>query len=509
MAEHILGMGMRESVREIISMGEAQLAKVEGMPRRLVALSGDLDVMADRLEYSGPFTSYTLKFHVENGITEKVDAVLKDYPGLCEASVEDSVYTVKCPATEEGADSEKVDEAVDALSKCIKLKEIWRVHGENFRIDPISVELLFKAMVAYKASDVHLTPGIPPVFRVDNETRNSDIMPPLSAAQIRAMIKDICTTGEWQEFEETHQTSFNYHQVGHGYSRVSAFVKGGAPHCTFRYLPENIPSFEDLHIPAETMKQLAKLHHGLVLVTGMTGSGKTTTVAALVDWINSTKTCHILCIENPVEFVHRNRRSIVSQRNTGKDVRNFNEAVTASLRHDPDVIVIGEMRDPDTIRSAISAAATGHLVISTLHSNTASEVINRIISFFDPVERDLVRLQLRDSIRCIICQRLVPRTGGGRVPALEIMFNDIKAINDSIVLGDTDGIRVGMQQTVSHSFIFEHYLHTLYKEGIVELDMARQHATEVSILDQMVMGTYSVPRLDAIKAAKAAGSGKH
>ena len=221
-----------------------------------------------------------------------------------------------------------------------------------------------------------------------------------------------------------------------------------------------------------------------------------------MDWINTNFTDHIITIENPIEYVHTNKKSIMSQRNLGADVNSFNDAVTGALRHDPDVIFIGEMRDSDTIRSAINAAATGHLVISTLHSNTASEVVNRIVSFFDPVERDLVRLQLRDCLRCVICQRLVPRVSGGRIPALEMLFNDIKPINDGIVEGDTDGIRIGMQQTVSHSFLFEEYLLKLYKTGQVDLEHAQTFTTDQSIFDQMVMGTYSVPRLDSLKALR-------
>jgi twitching motility protein PilT len=194
---------------------------------------------------------------------------------------------------------------------------------------------------------------------------------------------------------------------------------------------------------------------------------------------------------------------MLSQRNTGTDTPTFFDAVTGALRHDPDIIVIGEMRDPDTIRSAISAAATGHLVISTLHSNTAYEVINRIVSFFDPVERDLVKLQIRDCLRCVICQRLVPKIGGGRLPALEVLYNDIKPLNDAILDGDTDGIRVGMQQTVSHSFLFENYLYGMYKKKEISLENAHYWCTDASILDQMLMGTYSVPRLDSLKAASA------
>jgi twitching motility protein PilT len=190
---------------------------------------------------------------------------------------------------------------------------------------------------------------------------------------------------------------------------------------------------------------------------------------------------------------------VVSQRDIGVDVANFHEGVRGALRHDPDVIVIGEMRDPDTIRSAINAAATGHLVISTLHASTASEVVNRIVSFFDPVERDLVKLQLRDALKCIICQRLVPRmTGGGRLPALELMFNDTKHIGDAILAGNTLSIKVGMQQDSSASFIFEKYLFDIAKRSLITAETAREFASDRSIFDQMKLGTYVIPSVDSM-----------
>jgi len=269
---------------------------------------------------------------------------------------------------------------------------------------------------------------------------------------------------------------------------------------TFRYLPEKIPSFEDLNLPVDVLERMAKTERGLFLIVGMTGSGKSTTMAAMSDYINRFRQRHLIFIEHPVEYVHHNNNSIVSQRDVGVDVLDFAEAVRGALRHDPDVIVIGEMRDADTIRAAIAAASTGHLVISTLHSNTASEVINRIVSFFDPVERDLVKLQLRDCIQGIICQRLAPRKGGGRVPTIEVMFNDIKQINDSILAGDTDGIHIGMQQTTSNSFIIEKYIHDLLKKDIIDLEAAMEACTDQSVLEQMRIGTYSIPRLEGLKS---------
>jgi len=504
MAEFIIGTGQTPSVRVIVKMIEEQIRLKEGIPRLIFARTNNMEFEAEREDFSGDFTRWILRMRVPENSLKRILGIVKDNSNVCTTERQQEWLIV---STQENIPSESfphVFEVIDKVCQSITLPEVWKVRGDRYRIDRISPELLFQAMVQYRASDIHLSPGESPLFRVDGDIKHSELMGPLSAVQILDLIHQIIPDRYLPEFEKQSQTSFSYHQSGIGYSRVSAFYKGGAPHCTFRFLPEKIPSFEELNIPKNVMIEIADINHGLVLITGMTGSGKTTTVAAIIDWINSHKSYHILTIENPVEYVHINKKSIISQRGMGDDVLTFNDAVTGALRHDPDVIVIGEMRDPDTIRSAINAAATGHLVISTLHSNTASEVVNRIVSFFDPSERDLVRLQLRDCIKCIICQRLIPRVTGGRLPALEIMYNDIKAITDGILSGDTDLIRVGMQQTVSHSFIFEQYIHKMYKQGLITLENARESVTDRSTLDQLLMGTYSVPRLDSIK-----GKGDH
>ncbi|MGI6460808.1 MAG: type IV pilus twitching motility protein PilT [Candidatus Hydrogenedentales bacterium] len=501
MAEHIVGIGGERSILEAVAIAAEELGVAEGHPKKIKLRADTCEIVAERADYESPFSTFTLRIRSEAISATALQGALAAGASEKYTLTQDEGWQV-LRWQETAAETTEAQQAEDReFASALKLPEVWRIHGADFRVDEISPHLLFQAMVQYKASDVHLFPGAPPVFRVDNKTQESKLIGALSAHQIRALIREIAAERYWEEFERDFQTSFNYHQSGLGYARVSAFTKNSAPHCTFRFLPEKIPSFEELNIPHDTMVELGKLHHGLILITGMTGSGKSTTMAALVDWINANKAVHILCIENPVEYVHVNRKAVVSQRSTGSDVRNFFDAVTGALRHDPDVIVIGEMRDPDTIRAAINAAATGHLVLSTLHSNTASEVINRIVSFFDPVERDLVRLQLRDCIRCVLCQRLVPRIGGGRVPTLEFLFNDIKPITDAIIAGNTDALRIGMQQTVSHSFLFEEYLYKLYKRKIISLENAREFTTDVSVLDQMLMGTYSVPRLDSIKAA--------
>ncbi len=498
MAVFLMGTGAQQSFRGVIGLLEKHLLRTEGVPRRITAWNEDLHLEAERSEFEGPFDHFLIRVPETWPERDALDASIATLSPHGTSHVEEGcVFYTFAPTSPDTAHAAM--EAFDTFAKAMPIPEVWRAEGGKYRLDHISAELLFKAMIQYRASDVHLSPGVRPVFRIDGETRPADIMGPLSAVQILSLIKEISLDDAWNEFIADKQTSFNYHQAGLGYSRVSAFIKSGAPHCTFRYLPETVPSFEELHVPTDTMVKLAELHRGLLLVTGMTGSGKTTTVAALIDWINTTRSSHILTIENPIEFVHSNKKSIISQRNLGMDVKSFFHAVTGALRHDPDVILIGEMRDPDTIRSAINAAATGHLVISTLHANTAAEVVNRVLSFFDPIERDLVKLQLRDCLQCVICQRLVPKIGGGRIPALEMMLNDVKAVADGIMEGSTDHIRIGMQQSVSHSFLFEHYLFNLFNQKQISLERAQEFATEKSMFDQIRMGTYAVPRLEGVR----------
>ncbi len=507
MAEFVLGTGVVTDLREVINKISSHLERTEGIPRRVIAKSRTMEIIADRADYQGNYTEFKFCMSQDNEVCEALLHSVAGHEASCNSSRDNGHVVITCESKSE--DDQEFETVMAAISQAAPWPEVWRGQGDKYRVDHISPELLFKAMMQYRASDVHLSPGVSPVFRIDGDTRSSEILEPLSAIQISSLIEEIAPTIYWEEFLKHKQTSFNYHQVGMGYSRVSAFIKSEAPHCTFRFLPEVIPSFEDLNVPEKTMISLAELHRGLLLVTGMTGSGKTTTVAALIDWINSHRATHILTIENPIEYVHTNKKAIISQRNLGSDVETFNDAITGALRHDPDVILIGEMRDSDTIKSAISAAATGHLVISTLHSNTAAEVVNRILSFFDPVERDLVKVQLRDCLKCVICQRLVPKIGGGRVPALELMLNDIKPISDGIKDGYTDLIRIGMQQSVSHSFVFEKYLHNLWKNEIIDLKHARENATDESIFNQMQMGTYSIPRLESIKHDKSSVHGSH
>lgn len=494
MPEKVLGLGQQKSLAKVLESAVSEFLKYEGAPRRINAKSGRVVVVAERDEFEGDFERFELRVQTEKKEREKLKEVLAPFGNKVEVSDDEDWQVFKMPP-EGDTDYASARDAVDAILRVVGLPEVWRFEPDRFANDMVSVELLFRALIQYKSSDIHLSPGQKPIFRIDNKTRVSDLLPPLSAPQILNLIRDLSPKRDWEEFLEKQQNSFSFHQKGIGYARASGFMRMGAPHLTFRYHAEFIPTFEELNMPSELMSKLGQLSNGLIIVAGMTGSGKSSTCASLLDWINRNHHKHILTLEDPVEYHHSNKKSIVNQRNLGTDFRTFAEGMEGALRHDPDVILIGELRDGDTIRTAISAASTGHLVLSSLHANDASGVTNRITSFFDPVERDLVRQQLTDCLRCVICQKLVVKKGGGRIPALEMLFNDVKPITKSIAAGDTLGIRIGMQQTLSASMLFEHYLHKQFKSGVIELETAREASQEVSLFDQINMGTYSVPRM--------------
>ncbi len=494
MAEKVMGLGQQKSLRKILESAESEFLKYEGAPRKISGRSGRIAIVAERDELEGEFERFEVRVQADKKMREKLTESLAHYNGQIDRSEADGWQVFRMPP-QGSQDYTASRESVEAVMQIIGLPEVWRFEPDDFATEEVSVELLFRALIQYKASDIHLSPGQKPIFRIDNKARVSDLLGVLSAPQILNLIRDLSPKRDWEEFLEKQQNSFSFHQKGIGFARASAFMRMSAPHMTFRYHSEHIPSFEDINMPPDLMTKLAQLGNGLVLITGMTGSGKTTTCASLLDWINRNTYKHIITLEDPVEYHHKNKKCFVNQRNLGTDFRTFAEGMEGTLRHDPDVILIGELRDADTIRAAIGAASTGHLVLSSLHSNDASGVTNRIVSFFDPVERDLVRQQLTDCLRCVICQKLVVRKGGGRVPALEMLFNDVKPITKAIAAGDTSAIRTGMQQTLSASMLFEVYLYKMFKDGIIEIETAREASQDQGLFDQIHMGTYSVPRM--------------
>ncbi|ELR65321.1 Twitching motility protein PilT [Photobacterium marinum] len=274
--------------------------------------------------------------------------------------------------------------------------------------------------VKHNASDLHLSAGVPPMIRVDGDVRKLSL-PALEHGEVHRLVFDIMNDAQRREYEEKLEVDFSFELPQVGRFRVNAFHQSRGAAAVFRTIPLNIPTLESLNVP-EVFYQIAQSQRGLVLVTGATGSGKSTTIAALVDYINENFNRHILTIEDPVEFVHEGKRSLINQREVHRDTHSFNNALRSSLREDPDVIVVGELRDRETISLALTAAETGHLVLGTLHTSSAAKTVDRIIDVFPGNDKAMVRSMLSESLRAVISQSLLKSISGGRMAAHEVMM---------------------------------------------------------------------------------------
>ncbi|MFA0054621.1 type IV pilus twitching motility protein PilT [Vibrio echinoideorum] len=274
--------------------------------------------------------------------------------------------------------------------------------------------------VKHNASDLHLSAGVSPMVRIDGEVRKLGI-PALSHADVHRLVFEIMDDSQRGEFEEKLEVDFSFELPNVGRFRVNAFNQARGCAAVFRTIPVEIPTLEQLGAP-DIFEKIANYEKGLVLVTGPTGSGKSTTLAAMVDYVNRNHNKHILTIEDPIEFVHTNNKCLVNQREVHRDTHSFKAALRSALREDPDVILVGELRDQETVSLALTAAETGHLVFGTLHTSSAAKTIDRIIDVFPGSDKDMVRSMLSESLRSVIAQKLLKRVGGGRVACHEIMM---------------------------------------------------------------------------------------
>ncbi len=274
--------------------------------------------------------------------------------------------------------------------------------------------------VKNNASDLHISAGLPPMIRVDGDIRRINV-PALDHKTVHGLIYDIMNDKQRKDYEEFLETDFSFEIPNLARFRVNAFNHNRGAGGVFRTIPSTILTLEELGCP-KTFKDIADQPRGIVLVTGPTGSGKSTTLAAMMDHVNNERFEHILTIEDPIEFVHESKKCLVNQREVHRDTHGFNEALRSALREDPDIILVGEMRDLETIRLALTAAETGHLVFGTLHTSSAAKTIDRIIDVFPAAEKTMVRSMLSESLRAVISQTLLKKTGGGRIAAHEIMI---------------------------------------------------------------------------------------
>ena len=270
------------------------------------------------------------------------------------------------------------------------------------------------------ASDLHLSAGLPPMIRVDGDVRRINL-PAMEHKEVHALVYDIMNDKQRKDYEEFLETDFSFDVPGVARFRVNAFNQNRGAGAVFRTIPSKVLTMEDLGM-GKVFQKISDFPRGIVLVTGPTGSGKSTTLAAMMDYINNTRYQHILTVEDPIEFVHESKKCLVNQREVHRDTLGFNEALRSALREDPDIILVGEMRDLETIRLALEAAETGHMVFGTLHTSSAAKTIDRVVDVFPAAEKAMVRSMLSESLAAVISQNLMKRVGGGRVAAHEIML---------------------------------------------------------------------------------------
>jgi twitching motility protein PilT len=335
--------------------------------------------------------------------------------------------------------------------------------------------------VAVKAngSDIHIKTGLPPIVRIDGKLHPIPNSQRLSPDLVASMAHSMMNERKLRIFEENSEVDLAYAVPGLGRFRVSVYRQRGTTAMVFRAIPFSVPSLAGLNLPP-VIQKICQEERGMILVTGTTGSGKSTTLAAMIDYINQTRTCNIITIEDPLEYLHRDNKSIISQREVGSDTHSFAGALKGAMRQDPDVILVGEMRDHETIETAMTAAETGHLLMSTLHTMDAVETVNRIISVFPPYHQHQVRIQLAGVLKGVISQRLVPKADGkGRVPAVEVMLGTARVRE---CIDDKDKTKQ-IHNAISQGFVaygmqtFDQSLMKLYTENLISYDEALRQSS--------------------------------
>ena len=369
-------------------------------------------------------------------------------------------------------------------------------------IDDAHIDDLLRAMVDKGSSDLHVAVGIPPIIRVDGELIPIPFEKVLPQDAQR-LIYEILTDEQIQRFETELELDFSYQLARMARFRVNVFRDKGNVALAFRQIPQKVPTLKELGLPP-VLEELTQLPRGLVLVTGPTGSGKSTTLAAMINQINTDSSRHIITIEDPIEYLHQHKMSVINQREVGLDTKMFKNALRAALREDPDVILVGEMRDLETIQMAVSAAETGHLVFATLHTNSAATSVERIVDSFPGDQQGQVRLQLSNNLQAILCQQLIPRANQpGRVCALEIMKAS-SAIRNLIRESKAHQITSMIQTSANVGMqTMDQCLRDLYLRGTISFEEAMTRAMNVPELEKMIRTSTSLPPSGATPGVRA------
>ncbi len=348
--------------------------------------------------------------------------------------------------------------------------------------DNVHVEEILREGVSRGSSDIHLTAGLSPTIRVDGKLVQMDYAP-LEPEIIQRMVYDILSGEQIQWFEKMRELDMSHGVAGLGRFRVNIYRQRGSVGAAFRTVPSEIPTLEQLRMPP-VAKEMTTRHSGMILVTGPTGSGKSTTIASMIDYINQTRAVHIMTIEDPIEYLHKHKKAMVNQRELNSDTDSFDNALRAVLREDPDVILVGEMRDLETISAALTLAETGHLVFGTLHTRSASQTIDRIIDVFPPHQQEQIRVQLANTMEGVISQLLLPMNGGGRTAAIEVMVAT-SGIRNLIRDGKSFQIPTALETGQAMGMVaMDKSLAQLYLQGLVSLEEARVRALDAENFDR-------------------------
>lgn len=325
-----------------------------------------------------------------------------------------------------------------------------------------------------KASDLHLSAGLPPMMRLDGDLRRINT-PALSHSAVKALVNSIMNDQQRQDYQQQLEVDFSFEVPNLARFRVNAFNHNRGAGAVFRLIPSQLLSFDELGM-GEVFSKLAMMQQGLILVTGPTGSGKSTTLAAMLDYVNERKNAHLLTLEDPIEFVHTSKKCLVNQREVHRDTLSFSNALRSALREDPDIILVGELRDLETIRLALTAAETGHTVFATLHTSSAAKTISRIVDVFPAQEQSMVRSMLSESLQGVISQTLLKKTGGGRIAAHEIMLAT-PAIRNLIKEDKTAQMYSAIQTGATHGMqTLEQALNQLVSQGLISPEAAQEQA---------------------------------
>ena len=353
-------------------------------------------------------------------------------------------------------------------------------------VENVHIDDLLREACERGASDLHLTVGLPPVVRVDGSLTRFSFQP-LSPTDTQRLIYDILTNDQVQMFEKTRELDFSYGVRAIGRFRVNVYRQRGSVGAALRSIPDQIPTFEQLNLPP-ILRDLSRKHSGLVLVTGPTGSGKSTTIACMIDTINSERPVHIMTMEDPIEYLHRHKRGMVNQRELNTDTNSFGNALRAVLREDPDVVLIGEMRDLETISAALTLAETGHLVFGTLHTRNAPQTIDRVVDVFPPHQQDQIRVQLSNTLEAVVAQQLLPRMGSGRVAAIEVLIAT-SAIRNLIREGKTHQIYSALETGAQFGMqTMDRVLADMLRNGVINKEEALARAIDGENLLRFLQG---------------------